>query len=148
MKFKTKLALGFFAMYLAITNVAAQQNNTFSCNFTSVVATKWSNGEWNNARFVPRTNQFLIKIENGNVDVKSIAEHLGGWGGVDVACAYIDSIDNESRHYRCMQKVVSSKMLIFNPTSKNGALITPDGALYADSWKLKDDVGIEFFKCK
>ena len=148
MKYKTKIALILLVTYFATTNVTAQQNITYSCNFTSIVATKWNNGEWNNAKFVPRTTSFLIKIENGNVDVKSVAEHLGGWGGVDVACSYIDSINNDSKHYRCMQKVVSSKMLIFNPTTLNGALVTPDGALYPDSWKLKDDVGIEFFKCK
>lgn len=148
MKNKTKIALVLLVAYFATTNVTAQQNVTYSCNFTNIVATKWNNGEWNNAKFVPRTNSFLIKIENGNVDVKSVAEHLGGWGGMDVTCSYIDSIDNDAKHYRCMQKVVSSKMLIFNPTTKNGALVTPDGALYPDAWKLKDDVGIEFFKCK
>lgn len=148
MKFLSKFCSVIFFNFCFVAISFAQQNITYSCNFTNIVATRWINGEWVNSKFLPRTNQFLIKIENDNVDVRSIAEHLGGWGGMDVTCSYIDSMDNESKHYRCMQKSVSSKLFVFNPTSKNGALVSPDGAWFPDNWKSKDDVGIEFFKCR
>ena len=67
MKNKTKIALVLLVAYFATSNVTAQQNVTYSCNFTNIIATKWNNGEWNNAKFVPRINPFLIKIENTSV---------------------------------------------------------------------------------
>ena len=145
MQIKLKLALTL--VLASYVHAHAQQTIAYTCDFTNTIGAKWVNGAWVDAKFYPRKS-FSLKLENGSVDVKSIAELLGGWGGINTACTYIDSVGSDTKHFRCVQTSVSSKMLIFNPASKNGALVSPDGALVPDTWKTKDDIGLEVFKCK
>ena len=145
MQIKLKLALTL--VLASYVHAHAQQTIAYTCDFTNTIGAKWVNGAWVDANFYPRKS-FSLKLENGSVDVKSIAELFGGWGGVTVSCSTVKSIDGESMNIRCTQNEVSSKMLIFNTTSKNGALVSIDGVVLPDTWKGKDDIGLEVFKCK
>lgn len=132
-------------LVITIISVNAQEIN-YTCTFTNAIGGKWNNGSWNSTAFAPKTKMFVIKTDSMKLDVRSIGELLGGWGGIDASCVFTGGNDASFAHYRCTMNH-SSKTFIFNPISKNGALISADGALIPDNFVRKDDIGIETFKC-
>lgn len=141
-----KILMLFLMVVAGLPNGFAQQSK-FTCSFTNAAGMRWANGAWRTTSFQVDAKTFNINVEGGNIDIKSVAQHFGGWGGMNASCSPIDSINSESRHIRCVMTAVSSKMLIFNPATKKGMLVTPDGVLLPDEWSRKDDIGIEAFKC-
>jgi len=133
------------AIALAVVSVNAQEMN-YTCTFTSAVGSKWSKDTWNSTSFAPQTKMFVIKTINGNIDVKSVAEYLGGWGGKDASCNYVSNNNANYAYHKCTM-LNSSRTFMFNSNTKNGALVNLDGVMTPDTYARKDDIGIEVFKC-